>query len=141
MENQQEFQERPVTFERPKNHFVFLVAPDGAMLGLDDGGELALFDEADDRVIWDRASDGVKHVATGRDVSADIDERPLHAASRLRRGRPSPSSGGPEKLPSEYLEHLQREGWVCLSLYSVAGTSSTDSSALSVRTATRARRR
>ena len=113
MENQQEFQERPVTFERPKNHFIFLVAPDGAMLGLDDGGELALFDEADDRVIWDRASDGVKHVATGRDVSADIDEDRCTLPLGSDEGTFT-IARGPEKLPSEYLEHLQREGWVCL---------------------------
>ena len=27
------------------------------MLGLDDNGSLALFDDADDRVIWDRTDD------------------------------------------------------------------------------------
>ena len=111
MENQQEFRERPVTFERPENHFVFLVAQDGAMLGLDDSGDLALFDEADDRVIWDRAPGGMKHVATGRDISADFDDSPC--TLRLDEGTFT-IAHGPEKLPSEYLEHLKREGWVCL---------------------------
>ena len=113
MDKQAEFQERPVTLERPIRHFVFLIAPDGAMLGLDDAGDPALFDEADDRVIWDRASDGVKHVATGKDVSADIDD----GTSTLSIGSDAVTfaiSQGPEKLPSEYLEHLKREGWVCL---------------------------
>ncbi len=113
MENQQEFQERRVTFERPEHHHVFLVAPDGDMLGLDDSGELALFDEADDRVIWDRAAGGVRHVATGRAVPADTDAGtctlPLGSDERA-----FTITRGPERLPSEYLEHLKREGWVCL---------------------------
>ena len=49
---EQEFQERVVKIEPPKHHFVFLIAPDGSMLGLDESSELALHDEADDRVIW-----------------------------------------------------------------------------------------
>ena len=113
MEKQEDFQERPVTFEGPKHHFVFLIAPDGAMLGLDDSGELALYDEADDHVIWDRVSGGVKHVATGKDVSADIDDD----TCTLPVGSDEVTFAtchGPEKLPSEYLEHLKREGWVCL---------------------------
>ena len=113
MEDQQEFQERQVTFERPEHHHVFLVAPNGDMLGLDDSGELTLFDEADDRVIWDRAPGGVRHVATGRVVPADIDED----ACTLPLGSDEGTftiTHGPEKLPSEYLEHLKREGWVCI---------------------------
>ena len=113
MKRQEEFQERPVTFERPTHHFVYLVAPGGAMLGLDDAGDLAVYDEADDRVIWDRASDGVKHVATGQYVSGDIDDD----TCTLPVGSDEVTfaiSRGPDKLPSEYLEHLQREGWVCL---------------------------
>ena len=110
---QAEFQERPVTLERPAHHFAFLVAPDGSMLGMDDQGQLALCNDADDRVIWDRARGQLKHVATGKQVAADatgdtctlpIDakEATFHIAH------------GPEKLPSEYLAHLKREGWVCL---------------------------
>ena len=113
MEKQQEFQERTVTFERPKHHFVFLIASDGAMLGLDDDGALAQYVDADDRVIWDRTSDGVKHVATGKDVPVDIDED----TCTLPVGSNEETftiSHGPEFLPSEYLEHLKREGWVCL---------------------------
>lgn len=113
VENQQEFQERPVTFERPEHHYVFLIAPDGTMLGLDDGGELSLFDEADDRVIWDRAPGGMKHVAAGRIVPADIDAGLCTLPSDLDNGRFN-IVHGPEKLPSEYLDHLRREGWVCL---------------------------
>jgi hypothetical protein len=113
MVNQQEFQERPVTFERPKHHFVFLVAPDGAMLGLGDDGNLALFQDADDRVIWDRVSDRLKHTATGKDVSTEINED----SCTLPVGSDEVTftvAHGPDKLPSEYLADFKREGWVCL---------------------------
>jgi len=113
MSAQQLFQEKVVVIERPEHHFLFLIAPDGAMVGLDDDGKLALYDEADDRVIWDRTAEGVKHVATGKNVSADIDED----TCTLSVGSDEVTLSiyhGPEKLPSEYLEHLQREGWVCL---------------------------
>lgn len=110
---EKEFQERVVKIEPLKHHFVFLIALDGAMLGLNDNGELALCDESDDRVIWDRTSEGIKHVATGKDVTVNIDEN----TCVLPVGSDEITftiSHGPEKLPSEYLEHLKREGWVCL---------------------------
>ena len=113
MENQQEFQERAITIKRPEHHFAFLVAPDGAMLGLDDHGDFALYNDADDRVIWDRATGGMKHVATGKDVPAIINED----TCTLQVGSDEvifTISHGPEKLPSLYLEHLKREGWVCV---------------------------
>ncbi|MDA0791318.1 MAG: phytanoyl-CoA dioxygenase family protein [Proteobacteria bacterium] len=105
--------ERVITLERPKHHFVLLIASDGAMLGLDDDGDPGLFDEADDRVIWDRNAQGVRHAATGKDVPADIRK----STCSLPVGADEVAFSicqGPEKLPSEYLEHLQREGWVCL---------------------------
>ncbi|MDE0225460.1 MAG: phytanoyl-CoA dioxygenase family protein [Gammaproteobacteria bacterium] len=113
MGQQQEFRERPVTFERPNHHFAFLVAHDGTMLGLDDDGALALYDEADDRVIWDRTPGGVRHVATGKAFAAEI-ARDTCALPVNSDEAVVTISRGPEKLPSEYLEHLKREGWVCL---------------------------
>ena len=113
MANQQESQARLVTLERPEHHYALLTAADGGMLGLNDDGDLALFDEAGDRVIWDRAAKGVKHVATGKDVVADVGNGvctlsvgPDEVDFEIRHG--------PERLPSEYLEQLQHEGWVCL---------------------------
>lgn len=113
MENQEEFQERPVTFVNPDHRFVFLIAPDGNMLGVNDDGDLALLEEADDRVIWDPVSEGVKHVSSGKLVSTDIKED----TCTLSVGADEVTltvARGPEKLPSEYLEHFKREGWVCL---------------------------
>ena len=113
MENHEEFQERVVRHERPTQHHLFLIAPDGSMLALDDDGALNLSDEGDDRVIWDRMPGGVRHVATGTEVAGnvDADRCTLRMGSEevaLRMAR------GPENLPSAYLEHLKREGWVCL---------------------------
>ena len=113
MENEQLFQELAVKVERPNHHFVFLIAPTGAMLGLDDSGDLALYDEADDHVTWDRVSEGLRHVATGNDVAVDVDDSTC-VLSVNSVEMPFSICHGPEKLPSEYLEHLRREGWVCL---------------------------
>ena len=110
---EREFQERVVKIEPPKHHFVFLIAPDGSMLGLDESSKLALHDEADDRVIWDRTPEGIKHGATGKDISTDIDED-VCTLSVGSDEMTFTTYHGPEKLPSEYLEHLKREGWVCL---------------------------
>ncbi|MDA0791081.1 MAG: phytanoyl-CoA dioxygenase family protein [Proteobacteria bacterium] len=113
MGQQAEFQERTVTFQRPVHHFLLLVASDGAMLGLNDDGEPALYDEADDRVIWDRTRDGVEHVATGKNLAMGIDgDTSLLTVGGIE--MTFAISHGPEKRPSEYLEHLKREGWVCL---------------------------
>ena len=113
MDHEGEFRERPVTFERPERHFAFLVAPDGAMLGLDGDGAFALYDDADDRVIWDRTPEGVRHVAAGKAIAAEFDRDtctlPVGSDETV-----FAIAYGPEKLPSEYLEHLNREGWVCL---------------------------
>ena len=113
MENEQPFQERAVKVERPKHHFVFLTASDGAMLGLDDLGKLALFDEADDRVIWDRTETGFEHVASAREVDVEVDNATC-AVPVGTEMRSFTVGHGPENLPSEYLAHLRREGWACL---------------------------
>lgn len=113
MANQEEFQERPVTMDRPTNHFALLITPDGAMLGVTDDGVLTLHEDADDRVIWERVSDGFKQVVTGKVVSAGIDDDTCTLAVGSQPVTMSVNHG-PEKLPSEYLEHFEREGWVCL---------------------------
>ena len=106
-------QEHPqvLTLERPMHHHVLLTTADGSMLGLDDNGDLALFDEASDQVIWDRTADGITHTATGTNIEIGGDVCTLSVGSDKVE---LAVSHGPEKLPSEYLEHLHREGWVCL---------------------------
>ena len=113
MTNHLEFQERAITLTPPRHHLVFLAAPDGSMLGLDPSGDVGLYDDGDDRVIWDVAQDGVTHAATGKAIDVDIDEGactlPINGEDMALR-----VVHGPENLPSVYLEHLKREGWVCL---------------------------
>ena len=111
--NEVEFQERVVRHERPERHFVYLIAPDGSMLGMDGDGESARYEDGDDRVIWNRTPGGVTHVATGRLIAAEVsmdghtlDMGPERGALRI--------GHGPERLPSDYLEDLKRQGWVCL---------------------------
>lgn len=111
MSNHPLFEERVVKVERPERNFRLLAAANGELLGLNDAGALFLTDDADDRVVWDRAPGGFRHVATGR-VFAATENGDVRLA-----GADSPSvrvCHGPEKLPSEYLAHLRREGWVCL---------------------------
>ncbi len=113
MEQQTEFQERAVKVECPQHRFVFLITSDGAMLGLDHSGGLSLFDEADDRVVWDWLPDGVRYAASGQDLAVDLDDS-ICVLSVNSEELAFSICHGPELLPSEYLEHLQREGWVCL---------------------------
>lgn len=113
MEQQETFEEQVIKVPRPDHHFVLLRASSGAMLGLDDKGELALFDDGDDRVIWDQVADGVKHVVTGRVVNVDV----VDSSCRLSINSAEMTFDichGPDRLPSEYLEILKRDGFVCL---------------------------
>ena len=113
MADEHEPRPRLVTLERPKHHYVLLTADDGRMLGITDDGDLALFDEAGDHVVWDRTSGGVTHVATGKEVATAVDDG--ICTLRVGSGKVDVEvRHGPDKLPSEYLRHLRREGWVCL---------------------------
>lgn len=105
------FAERVVQVARPTRHHHLLFAPDGRMLGANAAGVLELCADADDRVIWDRAPGTLTHVATGRVFACEGEDDVVIAnapAKRLRVER------GPEALPSEYLDRLRRQGWVCL---------------------------
>lgn len=113
MTTQTEFQERIVSIERPTHHFKFLIAHDGAMLGLNDDHEPVVLEEADDRVIWDIGPNVVHHVASKTGIPAQIQNGQCTVDIDVETKTFS-IEHGPEKLPSEYLAHLQREGWVCL---------------------------
>ncbi|MCY3859542.1 MAG: phytanoyl-CoA dioxygenase family protein [Gammaproteobacteria bacterium] len=110
---QKEFQERVVRVKRPTHHFKYLTSEDGAMLGLNDAGDLVLREEADDQVIWDFDPNGLQHVASLKPLDAKFENgRCLVAVDGEIRN--FSIDHGPEKLPSEYLKHLKKEGWVCL---------------------------
>ncbi|MYD42556.1 MAG: hypothetical protein F4W90_01535 [Gammaproteobacteria bacterium] len=108
-----EFQERAVTVPTPQNHYSFLVADNGLMLGLNDAGELADFAEASDQVIWQAAEADLTHVASQTSFSVSQQEG---RCDLIVDGvsRSYVIAHGPEKLPSAYLAHLRAEGWVCL---------------------------
>ena len=111
MSEQGRFQERAVKVPRPKRHFRLLVAADGKMLAMNSEGLLELSEQADDRVIWDRVRGGIRHVGTGKVFPRGANDAvriPNFSVKSFRVAR------GPEKLPSEYLATLRREGWVCL---------------------------
>ena len=108
-----EFQERAVKFERESSDFSFLVAADGGLLSFDDLGKLVLSNDGDDRAVWVYSDLGFKHVTSGREISVKqkegsyfIEYPSLTVSVDILRG--------PEKLPSEYLSSLKRDGWVCL---------------------------
>ena len=112
VDNETEFQERVVRHERATRHFVFLIDRDGSMLGIGGDGELARYEDGDDRVIWDRTPGGVTHVASGTAITTSVDASGgVDMGSDLGTFR---IGHGPERLPSEYLADLKRQGWVCL---------------------------
>ena len=121
------FQERVIRVERPSAHFTLLRAPDGNFLGASDN-KLETFDYADNKVIWEQGegSHAYRHVVTGLVLEA----KPTDSAAGYylrHNGVPLGDDGtpanegaifspghGPAHLPSEYLETLQQNGWVCL---------------------------
>ena len=107
------FQERVVRLEKPQQRYLFLIAHNGQMLGLDDDEQRCLCDEGNDRVVWDRIPGGFRHVATGVEMSAAVDGGTCTLQVGGERVAFTPSLG-PEQLPSAYLRHLRQEGWVCL---------------------------
>lgn len=113
MKNEQQTGPRIITLSRPTQRHVLLMAADGRLLGFDGAGNLALLDDAGDRAIWDRTGNGVTHTTTGAGLAAKVtgDVCTVQVASESVDLR---ICHGPELLPSEYLEHLHSEGWVCL---------------------------
>lgn len=113
MTEQAEFQERVVRVPTPDHFFKYLVDDDGMMLGMNEHHELVMLDEADDRVIWDQKQRDMRHVSTGQVLDAAFNSE---RCSLNIQGKPTQFSikHGPALLPSAYLAHLKREGWVCL---------------------------
>jgi hypothetical protein len=116
-------QEKVVHVARPEKHFLFLRAPNGQFLGVDDDS-LGLYSDADDGVIWDKSEDGYRHVVTGTDLAS----APAESGCKLMfRGETLGEDGkvsdeaaifraghGPADLPSSYLKTLSSNGWVCI---------------------------
>ena len=126
--NADEYNPRVTTIARPQHHFRYLTDASGDWLATSDGKTLGVQGHVDDAAIWDISDDGFNHVATGLRLQSDTTA--LDCATRLRlngsnvaadgsAGDDAPPGPfhvghGPEKLPSEYLETLHKEGWVAL---------------------------
>jgi len=126
--NADEYNPRVTTITRPQHHFRYLTDASGDWLATSDGKTLGVQGHVDDAAIWDISDDGFNHVATGLRLQSDTTA--LNCATRLRlngsnvaadgsAGDDAPPGPfhighGPEKLPSEYLETLHKEGWVAL---------------------------
>ena len=112
------FSERAVRFVRADFHYSMVVAPDGRFLGADGGGALTLSDEISDDLMWRFDEGRLRHGV----VSVSLDLEDGAAGWRLAKGGVKPDGvrgpftviHGPERLPSEYLDHLREHGWVCL---------------------------
>lgn len=123
-----EYNPRVVSVAKPAHHFAYLTDANGDWLATTDGKTLEVQGHVDDAAIWNAADRAFEHVATGLRLDAettDVDSATglrLHgsavAADATSANGASPGTfrigHGPERLPSEYLETLKKEGWVSL---------------------------
>lgn len=123
--SQNELSPRVHTIERPEHHYSYLIAPNGDWLASADGKTLHLQGFVDDQSIWDIDDAGFRHVASGLTLEATSIEIGRQSQLRLS-GAAIAADGtagdaaeflidhGPEKLPSQYLERLRKDGYVSL---------------------------
>ncbi len=134
------FDERVVACARPERHHAMALAPDGRFLAADDSGTLAVTDMVADAAMWHLDGATLRHYRGTVELQVDPDGPPCHGSDRHgaecrlhRDGRPIRVDGiaddaplrivhGPERLPSEYLDHLRTHGWVCLAAVLAADT-------------------
>ena len=120
----EKFEERVVRVEKPSTHFTLLRNTKGYFLGASKGNT-AVFDHADDKAIWKKDGNTYHHVVSKLilDVSTP-NNGGIHLALN---GKPLGEDGsksstparflpghGPAHLPSEYLQQIRDNGWVCL---------------------------
>lgn len=125
MEGGDTFEERTVRFAQPVAHYAIVVAPDGRYLGVDADGATQVTETISDDLMWRRRGTRLEHPRSTvvlESAAADEDRWRLSCAGTpLEADGERGSSGalfyiarGPERLPSEYLEHLKTHGWVVL---------------------------
>ena len=112
------FSERAVRFAPSAAHFTMVVAGDGRFLGADDRGGLFLTDDISDDLMWRREGGRLCHV--GSSLVVDVEGEDGNVRLTRDGAGALPDAGtfalvhGPERLPSEYLNHLREHGWVVL---------------------------
>ena len=112
------FAERAVRFAGADAHHTMVVAPDGRFVGADDRGSLSVTDAISDDLMWLRDEGRLRHVRTSLVLDVEEDEagcRLTHDGAAVETDDgPFALVHGPERLPSEYLDHLREHGWVVL---------------------------
>ena len=119
------FDERTVSVAQPSTHYTMVVGTDGRFLGCNKDGETYATETISDELMWLRRGDNLENIASsvvlgvghaesglyqlafdGKQLDEDGHQGAIAASFVLEQG--------PERLPSEYLAHLQKHGWVCL---------------------------
>jgi len=118
------FQERPIRVERPTSFYQYLIAPDGCYLGVGDQNSLATFDYVDDKSVWEVVGrDSYRHPTTGLELASTtstlgvqlrLEGNTISASGAAGKAATYSVERGPADLPSNYLKHIQENGWVCL---------------------------
>ena len=128
MSIQEPFAETVHKVKIPTHHYTLLVASNGCFLNYKSEIGLGLTENGDDTILWDHNRDDqiFQHVETGYEVRLSsrnsdgkfrqLDERTLKESQEaLQRCDGFVSiEHGPAERPSEYLDQLQTNGWVCL---------------------------
>ncbi|MYD44651.1 MAG: hypothetical protein F4W90_12290 [Gammaproteobacteria bacterium] len=96
----------------PEAFHSFLVSSHGSFLSFSQDGGFATTTQTNDSAIWDKSTNSmIRHTMSGHELD-------LHQAQVTVSINDEPQSfklvHGPEKLPSEYLQTLHAQGWVCL---------------------------
>ena len=119
------FTERTVCVPQPTSHYAMVIGGDGRFLGSVDDGETHVTETISDDLMWHVQGDRLEHAQStvvlelstaqeGR-FQLSVDGVPLDTEGQSGpNGAPYSILHGPERLPSEYLQHLTENGWVCL---------------------------
>ena len=126
MKGRDTFAERVIHVPQPTSHYTMVIGVDGRFLGIDEDGATYVTETVSDDLMWRRRGASLEHArssvllklstADANEYHVTDDGTPLDAeGNRASVGAPYSLVQGPEKLPSDYLEHLATHGWVCLS--------------------------
>ena len=114
MNNEEHFAETVTRFERPAEQLRLLRAGTGDYLSFD-GDQFGISGVVDDHAIWRDVPGGYRHVETGIELERSGNSLVGELGAITVDGEKDfVDAHGPERLPSEYLDHFRAHGWVCL---------------------------
>ena len=128
MSKVEQFAETVHKVEIPTHHCSLLVAEDGRFLRCSESTGLGLTDQGDDSILWDidKSKNEFTHMATGERIECsrlENEEKRVKLENYHARSEPPADlegcteflvEHGPAEKPSESLEKLRSNGWVCL---------------------------